>query len=349
MNMEKLDLRQLNNKELHFIRKQVVRLKEKGMTGSQISELTGIRIDQVSKIWSRYQKEGAAGLKPGIHGRRKGEGMLLSEKEEREIRATIIDKRPDQVKLACCLWTRQAISEYIKRTYKKELSLRCITNYLKRWGMTCQRPTKRAYAQDDVRVNRFMKEEYPAIAKQAKEENAVIYWGDETGVDNQENYQRGFAPSGTPPILMFETRRERVNMISAITNQGSVRFMIFEEAMNQKKLIEFMGRLIRDIPRKVFLILDNLRVHHGKLVHKWLSEHAERIKVFFLPPYAPEYNPDEYLNHALKLDVHSGMNPRTKKDMIHKMHSFMRRLQHRKNRVAAFFKHPKLNYLSCYV
>lgn len=343
--MEKLDLRKLTNKELYFVKKQVVRLKQKGLTNTETAENTGIRSDQVSRFWNVHKREGMEGLKPKVRGRRTGEKTLLSAQEQREIRQTIIDKTPDQLKLAGCLWTRQKISDYIKKTYKKVVSLRSVTDYMKRWGLTCQRPTKRAYAQDDVRVNRFMKEEYPAITSRAKAEKAEIYWGDETGVNNQENYERGFAPKGFAPILKFETKRERVNMMSAITNKGSVRFMIFEETMTQQKLIEFMSRLIRDVGHKVFLILDNLRVHHGKLVQKWLEKYKTQIEVFFLPPYAPEYNPDEYLNHALKLDVHSGTTPRTKKDIVHKIQSFMRRLQHRKDSVCVFFKHPNLSYL----
>lgn len=343
--MEKLDLRKLGVRELYFVRKQVVRLKEQGKTGEEILELTGVTANRASEIWTLFKREGIAALKPKSGGRKKGAGMLLTPSEECTIRNTIIDKTPDQIKMGGCLWTRQTISEYIARTYRKALSLRCITNYLKRWGLTCQRPTKRAYSQDDVRVNRFMKEEYPAIRERARQENAEIYWGDETGISNQENYQRGFAPRGIPPVLAYETKRERINMISAINNYGSVRFMIFHENMTQQRLIEFMTRLTHDATRKVFLILDNLRVHHGKLVQKWLATHEEKIELFFLPPYAPEYNPDEYLNHALKRDVHSGKHPRTVKEIVHKTHSFMRRLQHRKDSVSAFFRHPKLAYL----
>jgi transposase len=215
---------------------------------------------------------------------------------------------------------------------------------LARWGLTCQRPTKRACGQDIGRIEKFKKEEYPLIAKRAKEENAEIYWGDETGVNNRENFERGFSPKGCPPVLPVETKRERLNMIFAITNQGSVRFMIYDKTMNQQLLIDFFRRLINESARKIFIILDNLRVHHGKIVAKWLEKHKEKIEVFFIPPYAPEYNPDEYLNHALKRYVHSGDLPRTKKDIKRKIHSFMRRLQKKKERVVAFFKHPKVSY-----
>jgi transposase len=344
--MDKLDMRKLGYKELYFVKKQVVRLKQNGLTGAEIFENTGVDANQVSKIWTVYKKRGIEGLKPKKRGRSIGEGKLLDKEQEREIRQTIIDKTPDQLKFSFNLWTRLAISALIKRKYKKVVSLRSITNYLKSWGFTCQRPSKRAYSQDNIRVNRFMKEEYPAIAKRAKAENAEIYWGDETGINNQENYQRGFSPKGVTPIIKFETKHEKINMLSAIANNGKVRFMMFDENMTQQRLIDFMKRMIKDVEQKVYLILDNLRVHHGKLVQKWLDENSERIAVFYLPPYAPEYNPDEYLNHALKRDVHTGINPRTKNDISHKVQSFMRRLQHNSDCVKAFFKHPKMAYVN---
>ena len=134
-------------------------------------------------------------------------------------------------------------------------------------------------------------------------------------------------------------------MISALSSQGCVRFMVYQETMNQQRLIQFMERLTHSSERKVFLILDNLKVHHGKLVSAWLKKHEDKIEVFFLPSYAPEYNPDEYLNHALKLSVHSGDLPYMTDDISRKVRSFMRKLQHRPSNVSNFFCHPRLSYL----
>ena len=173
----------------------------------------------------------------------------------------------------------------------------------------------------------------------------MIYWGDETGIDNCSNCERGFAPKGQPPVLPVETKRERLNMLSALSGQGDVRFMLYEDSMNQQRLIQFMDRLVRTSNRKVFLILDNLKVHHGKKAAAWLDRHRGKIELFFLPPYAPESNPDEYLNHALKLSVHSGDLPRTKCDIRHKTASFMRTLQHCPDKVSAFFQHNQISYI----
>ena len=146
-------------------------------------------------------------------------------------------------------------------------------------------------------------------------------------------------------MLPVETKRQRVNMISAISSQGKVRFMLYQDTMNQQRLIRFMQRLVRASEQKVFLILDNLKVHHGKLAAAWLEKHKDKIEVFFLPPYAPEYNPDEYLNHALKIFVHSGQLPYTVEEISHKILSFMRKLQHQPQLVSNFFRSPMLSYL----
>ena len=173
----------------------------------------------------------------------------------------------------------------------------------------------------------------------------MIYWGDETGIDNCSNCERRFAPKGQPPVLPVETKRERLNMLSALSGQRDLRFMLYEDFMNQQRLIQFMTRLLRTSKQKVFLILDNSKVHHGKKVAAWLDRHRDKNELFFLPPYAPESNPDEYLNHALKLSIHSGDLPRTICDIRHKTTSFMRTLQHSPGKVSAFFQHKRISYI----
>ena len=144
--------------------------------------------------------------------------------------------------------------------------------------------------------------------------------------------------------MPVETKKERVNMISALSTQGELRYMPYEGSMNQQHLILFMGHMLRTAKQKLFLILENLRVHHGKMVAEWASKHQDKIELFFLPPYAPESNPDEYLNYALKLSVHSGDLPEDRLDIRHKTISFMRTLQRNKDKAAALFRHPLISY-----
>jgi transposase len=215
---------------------------------------------------------------------------------------------------------------------------------LKRWRFTPQKPAKRAYEQKPKEVQKWLDEEYPEIEHRAKKEKAEIYWGDETGVQSDANRLRGYSPVGQTPVVRFTAKRNSVNMISAITNEGKVRFMMYRETMTSTLLIKYMSRLVKDAGRKVFLILDNLRVHHSKQVKKWLVDHKEELEVFYLPSYSPERNPDEYLNGNLKTKVHSGQLARSQKSIENKVRTFMQKLLKRPAHVKKYFQHPMIAY-----
>lgn len=343
--MDTIHLLKVSPETRKTIKEQAIRLHNKGKKEAEIADALNISYQAVSRIIRAYKKGGMHSVKERTRGRKHGEKRSLTPQQEKEIQRTIIDKCPDQVKIAACLWTRAAIQQLIKNKYGITVPVRSISNYLDRWGMTCQRPTRRAYSQDDVKLKTFMNETYPAIAAKAKKEGAEIYWGDETGINNQEYHVRGFAPKGQTPTVPSFSKVEKINMISAINNKGTCRFMCYEDSMNQQRFIEFMKRLIHDADKKVLFIVDNLRVHHGKIVQQWLSEHQNEIEVFYTSPYSPEINPDEYLNHNLKQSVHSGKLPHDKKDLKTKTHSFMRKLQKNPEKVRKLFDHKKLAYI----
>jgi len=343
--MKTTDARRLNQETQYELRKQVVRLKEKGELDNQaISEIVGLCSTYVSTIWQKYQRGGLEAIKPGLRGRRHGEQRELTAEQETSIQKLMIDKTPDQLKLSFALWTRDAVRLAIKQAYGVELPLRTITDYLKRWGFTPQRPTKRAYEQNPVAVQQWHETVYPQIQIRAKQEKAEIHWGDETGIQNDAYHAKGFAPKGKTPVVRINATKSRINMISSITNQGKVRFMMYKETMTAQVLVKFMSRLVKDAGRKVFLILDNLRVHHSKIVKAWLLENKDQIEVFYLPSYSPEINPDEYLNGDLKQSIRSGLPARTEKQLTKKTRSFMRKLQNRPQHVRNYFRHPKIAY-----
>ena len=342
--MNNFDARKLNQQTQYELRKQVVRLRKKGLDNKSISEIVGLSQTYVSTIWKKYERGGLEAIKPGQRGRRHGDKRELTSDQEIEIQKLLVDKTPDQFKLSFALWTRDAVRLLIKHLYGQDLPLRTITDYLKRWGFTPQRPTKRAYEQNPKLVAQWHESVYPAIAARAKQEKAEIHWGDETGIQNDAYLARGFAPKGKTPVVRINATKSRINMISSITNRGKVRFMLYRETMTAKVLIRFMSRLIKDADRKVFLILDNLKVHHSHLVKAWLEENKEQIEVFYLPSYSPELNPDEYLNGDLKQKIRSGLPARTEKELKKKTRSFMCTLQNRPKHVRNYFKHPKIAY-----
>lgn len=160
------------------------------------------------------------------------------------------------------------------------LPIRTGGSYLQRWGYTPQRPAKRAYEQCSKTVQRWLDEEYPLIAQRAAAENAEIHWGDETGLRSDHQSGRSYSQRGKTPVARIRAKRVRVQMISTVTNHGTLRLMHFAGAMNSDLLIRFLKRLTRDSDRKLFVILDNLRVHHSKKVKAWVADHGDAIEVF---------------------------------------------------------------------
>jgi len=342
--METIDARKLNQQTQHELRKQVIRLRKKGLSNKATAELVGISEPHASTIWQKYQIGGHQAIKPGVRGRRLGAQRILSAEQEEAVQNLLIDKAPNQLKLPFALWTRDAVRLAIKQLYGLELPLRTISDYLKRWGFTPQKPTKRAYEQDPKRLEQWLANDYPEIVARAKKVKAEIHWGDETGINTESYVVKGFSPKGKTPVIRLNAKKSSINMISAITNRGKVRFMLYRETMTSKVLIKFMARLIKDSKRKVFLILDNLRTHHSKETQKWLEANKKKIEVYFLPPYSPEVNPDEYLNGNLKQRIRSGIPARSVEDLTKKTRSFMKMLQCRPHHVKNYFEHPLVAY-----
>jgi len=344
--MEKFDARKLSTDAQQQIRYQVIRLRRQRRSHKEISAITGICRSTCSTWWNLYKTQGKKALKIKKRGRPTGSCRKLNQEQEKEIQKTICDKNPDQLKLPFALWTRIAVQQLIKQLWRFEVPIRTIGDYLKRWNFTPQKPLKRAYEQNPKAVKKWMNEDYPAIQQKAKKEKAEIHWGDETGLCNDSYHGRSYAPRGKTPAIRLSARCKRVNLISSITNQGKVRFMIYKDRMNADTFIKFMKRLIKDADRKIFLILDNLKVHHSYKARDWLQAHEEQIEVFFLPSYSPELNPDEYLNCDLKAGVHSGPPARSREQLKNKALSHLRKLQKLPKRVMKYFKHPKIAYAS---
>ncbi|ABC30018.1 Transposase and inactivated derivatives [Hahella chejuensis KCTC 2396] len=325
-------------------RKQAVRLRKQGYSYHEIADKVGVHNLTVGKWIRAYEAQGFSGIKSKPRGREPGSGQRLTLTQENRIRLLITDNSPDQLKLEYALWTRKAVQQLIAQETGEQLAIRTVGNYLAAWGFTPQKPAKKAYEQNPSLVEKWLKEDYPVISGRTKAEGAEIYWGDETGLRSDAQHGRGYAPQGKTPVIRLNARRESVNMISAISNQGKVRFQIYDGTMDADRLTGFMKRLIKDARRKVFLILDNLRVHHAKVVKAWLEENRDHIEVFYLPAYSPELNPDEYLNCDLKAGVHGGKPARKKGDLKKKVQSHMCMLQKKPERVKKYFNHPSIKY-----
>ena len=344
MGMERIDARSIGREAQQQLRHQAIRLRKSGRIHADIAEIVGVHHSTVRKWCKAYEREGVKGVQLKRRGRKLGEKRTLDPDQEQELRRLIADKTPDQLRMPFALWTRRAIQELIRRHWGIEMPIRTVGEYLQRWGFTPQKPLRRAYEQNPVSVKKWLEDEYPVIAERAKQEAAEIHWGDETGLRSDTQHGRSYAPRGKTPVIRLSAKRESMSLISSITNQGKVRFMTFSGPLNSDLLIRFLKRLVKDAGRKVFLILDNLRVHHSKLVKAWLAKNTEKIEVFYLPSYSPELNPDEYLNCDLKAGVYSRAPARSGDELKANAISHLRMLQKKPARVRKYFKHPKIQY-----
>src|SRR5690606_29998244 len=230
-------------------------------------------------------------------GPKAGSTLQLDAEVQKEIRKRLIDKTPDQLKFPFALWTREAVGLLIAEMTGKALDLRQVGRYLKRWGFTPQRPVKRAYQRCEKAVSKWMGTDYPAIKEKARSEGAEIHWCDEAGLKGHDHRGRGYAPKGRTPVRMHNPSYEKINLISSITSRGKLRFMCCEGSFNYRVFHRFLkALLVESGGRKLHVIVDNLRVHHSKVIKRWLRRYGHLIEVHYLPSYSPDLNPDEYLN-----------------------------------------------------
>jgi len=335
--------RKLSPAEKETLRKKIVRQMKKYGDAKVVQEMCECSLRHVYNVWKTYNEKGVGGIKAKKVGRKTNSGSLTIEQQEK-VQKCLIDKNPDQLKLPGFLWNRSNIQGLIKQLFGQTLTLQAISKYLKKWGFTPQRPIKRNYKQNPAEIKAWLEEAYPEIKARAKAENAEINWGDETGCQNESNYIKGYAPKGKTPVLPVGNEHLKVNMVSAITNQGKLRYMFYREKMNGRMLIKFMRRLIKESNRKIFFIIDNLKAHHANIVTAWAEKHKDEIEIFYLPSYAPEYNPDERLNGNLKRELAKKGYSKNENEIESKARGTMKSFQNNPDHVASFFQDNAVKY-----
>jgi transposase len=338
------DARQLSDEVLEALRLRALRACALGFTEADVADILGVARETVSRWWSAYAGGGLAAIPHARTGRPGGSGRALDEAQAEHLQGLIDAHAPDELGIASPLWTRRAVRDLIHREYGRRLPLRTVGEYLRRWGYTPKRPTRKGRGQDPAEVRRWLGRTYPAIAARAAREGAEIHWGDETGAGANDHPGRGYARVGGQAEMRVSGARRRVNLASTITNQGKVRFMTFGGTLTAAVFLVFLGRLLRGARKKVFLILDRHPAHEAEAVAEWVARRAERIELFFLPRQAPELNPDEYLNNDLKGQVNAERLPDTMQELESNFQRFMDKLKDLPARVKSYFQHPKVQY-----
>jgi transposase len=325
------------------LRRRAVKVVRAGKTQGEVAELFGVTRRAVNRWVRMAEKSGLAALKAARRGRPAGGGRL-SPAQAAVIRRLIRDRTPDQLRLAFYLWTREAVAQRIEQRLGLALSVWTVGRYLAAWGFTPQRPVRRAFERDPQAVRRWLKEEYPAIRTRAKRERAEIYWGEEMGLRSDHAAGRSFSPRGETPVIPGTGRRFGCNMISAITNKGKLLFMVFRKGFTAAVFLEFLKRLERQVGRPLYLIVDGHPVHRARPVQAWLNAKGRRIRLFFLPGYSPELNPDELLNQDVKSNALGRRRARDQAELLQNVRGYLRGRQRQPHVVRNYFREEHVRY-----
>jgi len=335
------DGRSYDHHTLQIMRQQAVKAVRGGQPVDSVAATLGVNKRSVFRWVAAFINGGQNALlaKP-IPGR----PPKLSHEQLKWIADAVHDKTPQQFRFEFGLWTLALIRQLVKRQFGVDLSTSAMYRVMKVLGFSAQKPKYRAWQQDAVLVRTWETETFPAILRQAKKEGATVYFADESGI--RSDYHRGttWAPKGETPLVEVTGRRFSLNMISAISPSGKMRFMINEGTTTAKVFIEFLKRLLIGTDKPVFLIVDGHPTHKSKMVKEFVNKTEGKLQLFFLPPYAPQLNPDEVVWAHVKHSISKRL-VQSKEDMKELALSALRRIQKLPELVKSFFRQPECLYI----
>ena len=324
------------------LRQRAIKAFLDGKKQVEIAEILNVTRQAVGKWVIKFRQGGNKSLKAKQRGRPKG-GKLLSW-QAAQVAKAITDHHPEQLKLPFYLWTREAVVQFIEQRFGIRLSIWTMGRYLSRWGFTPQKPVRRAYEQNPEAVQSWLEKDYPMVQKQAKKEKALIYWSDEMGLRSDDAVGRSYGRCGQTPIIPGTGQRFGCNMISAINNRGHLNFMVFKTRFDNVVFLGFLKRMVRQIKRKVFLIVDGHPVHHAIKVKNWIQGHVNQIRLFYLPGYSPELNPDEMLNQDVKSNAVGRRRAKNQQELVANTRSYLRSRQRQPDIVKKYFQEEHVHY-----
>lgn len=336
-----MDARRLTHKTLTELRKRGVASVQDGQSPELVAKALGINRATMYGWLARYRSGGWEALDARKRGGRKPK---LDAKAIRWIYNTITMKNPLQLKFTFALWTAKMVGQVILQQFGVKLSKASVCRLLSQLGLTPQRPVWRAYQQKPELVQRWLEEEYPRIRALARRHNALIFFGDEAGIRSDHHAGTTWAIKGKTPVVSSTGARFGLNLISAVSSQGEFRFMTTKGRVGAAKFIEFIKRLIHGVDRMVFLIVDGHPGHKAKMVSRFVDSIKDRFRLFFLPPYSPELNPDERVWNDLKNNGVGKQIITTPAQLKSAVISFLRSIQKSPARVRSYYNSETTKY-----
>ena len=321
-----------------------MRLVDEGRSRTEVGGLLGVTRETVGRWVKAHRAGGDRALDARRRGRRGGH-TKLSDAQQQKIAALIVGHNPDQLKLPGFLWTRALVRDLIAQRFAVEVGEDTAGRYLRAWGMSPQKPMRRAYEQSDEAVRQWLQERYPQIEKCARRDRAEILWLDESGLRSDHTAGRTWAPVGQTPVTKGTGKRFKANMIAAISNTGTLRFRIFEARFTGPVFLDFLKRLVRENQgRKAVVILDGHPAHRARIVRDWVAANPTLIELHFLPGYSPELNPAECLNQDVKTNALGKRRPVNITELKADVRGFLRSCQRRPAKVARYFQERHVRY-----
>src|ERR687890_399593 len=337
------DGRKLDHQTLEAMRLRAVDAVESGVHPEDVAASLGMGRGTVYGWLAKYREGGRDALKarpvPGRPPKLSGEQM-------RRLYTMVAGADPRQLEFGFALWTRDMVRELIRREFTVSLSAVSVGRLLRTLGLSPQRPLWRAWQADPDAVQRWRDEEFPAIRAQAKADGATIYFGDEAGIRSDYHAGTTWAPVGRTPVVKATGARFSLNMLSAVSAQGALRFMIHEGTVNAAVFIDFCKRLLRDADGPVYLIVDGHPAHRARITTEFVASTEGRLQLFLLPAYSPELNPDEWVWKNVKHDRAGKTTVTSKDDLKATVISALRRLRKLPTLVRGFFLDPCLRYIT---
>lgn len=335
------DARALDHQTLTELRKRGVGSVQKGQSPESVAKALGVSRATLYGWLALYRQGGWGALEAKKRGGRrpKLDGKALS-----WIYDSVTMKSPLQMRFTFALWTSKMIAQLIRQKFGVKLSKASVCRLLGQMGLTPQRPLWRAYQQSPEHVERWLKEEYPGIRALARRENARIFFGDEAGIRSTHHAGTTWGKRGKTPVVSSTGARFGLNLISAVSPQGEFRFMTVKGRVNAAIFLDFIKRLMHNADRPIFLIVDGHPAHKAKMIQRFVDSTEGQFRLFFLPPYSPELNPDENVWNDLKSNA-IGRQSITHPDMLKsRVIGFLRFLQKSPARVRAYFNGDTVRY-----
>jgi len=336
------DARSLDHATLEAMRERAVRSVQNGESPEVVSRVIGVNRSTMYGWLAQYRRGGWRALKAK---RLFGRPRKLDDKKLKWIYDTVTQKNPLQLKFAFALWTREMVAKLIKDKFNISLSLVSVGRLLAQLGISCQKPLYHALERDEALVQQWLKQEYPRIKALARRQNAEIYFGDAAHMRSDHHAGRTWGKKGETPVVLSSGARYSMSLISAVTSRGHMRFMIREEGgVNAEVFIEFLRRLMIGSKSSIFLIVDRGPAHIAKKTKAFVASLGGRLRLFYLPPYSPDRNPDELVWKHLKADTIGRASIVSFGDFKYKVRSSMLCLQRSPAKIRAFFQKPSLRY-----